>query len=75
MIDLRFSPYKVMSDATDNWLHRCPAPLDMAREGFFLKPLKVRLEGTTYVLVEGFMRYWAHVIALGNDPVDVLVRD
>ena len=74
-IDLQLSPYKTIDDATHNYLGYKPEPLDMAKGELYLKPLKVRREDTTYILVEGFMRYWAHVIALGNDPVDVLVRE
>lgn len=74
-IDLRLSPYKTIEDAMSNVLGRCPSPEVMASGYISLKPLKVRREGTTYVLVEGFMRYWAHVITLDNDPIDVLVRE
>jgi len=74
-LDLRLSPYKCVSDATSNVLGRCPHPLDMARDGTWLKPLKAWRRGTTYELCEGFMRYWAHVIANGDDPVEVLVRE
>ena len=74
-IDLWLSSYKTIDDATHNYLGRSPEPLDMAKGELYLKPLKVRHEGTNYVLVEGFMRYWAHVLALGNDPIDVLVRE
>lgn len=72
-IDLRHSPYKNVTEATHNYLGRCPAPLDMARDGTFLKPLKV--VGPDHILVEGFMRYWAWVLANDNKPVEVLVRE
>jgi len=74
-LDLVLSPYKTSADAVHNYLSRCPHPLDLARDGTWLKPLKAWRRGTIYELCEGFMRYWAHVIANGDDPVEVLVRE
>lgn len=60
----------------------CPSPLDLAaalEKGEKLKPIRVFFrpsEKLPYLLTEGRIRYWAHILALGpSAPIAALVRD
>jgi hypothetical protein len=75
--------YESIEEALANACHYSPSPAELAeslRRGETLKPIKVMVRGDLdageFVLVEGQVRFWAHVIAKGNDvPIRGYVRD
>lgn len=82
--DKRQRSYSTLAEALENRFRLTPAPAELAgqiRTGENLKPVKVLAgpgEGTTlrYEVIEGKLRYWAWVIAFGNDaPVPSIVAN
>jgi diketogulonate reductase-like aldo/keto reductase len=75
--------YESIEEALANACHYSPSPAELAESlcrGDTLKPIKVMVRGDSdqseFVLVEGQVRFWAHVIAKGNDvPIRGYVRD
>lgn len=76
--------YSTRSEAVENRLHFCPSPTSLARylraTPDVLKPVRARLstplDMNKYDLIEGRIRYWAWVIAFGeNFNIPVLVRE
>ncbi len=66
--------YETLDEALSNPCGYSPSPLELARSlemGDKLKPIKIILssnkeESNEYYLVEGQVRYWAHLIAFGR---------
>lgn len=72
-----------LEEALSNVMQFSPSPVELAEElakGATLKPVRVRMssnssDGDKYVLTEGRVRYWAHVIHYGLDAnVPALLR-
>lgn len=77
------SVYSSLSEALENKLELAPSPSELAKfllEGDPVKPVRViRIESNSgkqnYKLVEGRLRYWAFVIAFGDEhPIPALVN-
>jgi len=78
------SVYSSLSEALENKLELAPSPTELAKfllEGDPVKPVRViRVDATSggrnYKLVEGRLRYWAFVIAFGDEhPIPALVNE
>jgi len=75
--------YQTIQEALENKLGNVPSALSLSRSIIhenFVKPVRlVRLRdsqgGYEYDLVEGRIRYWAWVIAQGNEPIASYIRD
>lgn len=76
--------YKTLQEAEANPFNLVPSPSDLAdelRKGEEAKPVRVipsqsKLESKPYDLIEGRSRYWAWVIAFGEDkPIPVYLRN
>lgn len=71
--DASLKSYGTVQEAAENLFGHLPSPLDLAaqiRAGEVLKPIKVaRCSGAErpYRVVEGRIRYWAWVLAYGED--------
>tara|TARA_B100002052_G_C15817521_1_gene568938 strand:- start:172 stop:1290 length:1119 start_codon:yes stop_codon:yes gene_type:complete len=74
--------YTNIEQAKQNKMNMVPSPMKLAAEikmGVFLKPIRLKklsknIEGATYDLIEGRLRYWAWIIAFGWDkPIPSLV--
>lgn len=75
--------YKTLEEAMNNKLNFFPSPkmlsLDL-QEGDFLKPVKVRrlekkVGSFEYELLNGRIRYWAHVLAFsGKKPIPAIIE-
>ena len=62
--------YLTVSQAEENGLGFSPSPTELAEEILTyrdIKPVRVQLRGDTFYLVEGRIRYWAWVIAFGDN--------
>ena len=76
--------YETLDEALSNPCGYSPSPLELAASlemGDTLKPIKIimtsnKKESNEYYLVEGQVRYWAHLIAFGrNKPILALKRE
>jgi diketogulonate reductase-like aldo/keto reductase len=74
--------YTTRKEALENPLNFVPSPVELAekiKEGEFLKPVRLIQKDKTkneFDLVEGRIRYWAWVIAHGDDaPIPALVDE
>jgi hypothetical protein len=75
--------YQTISEAMENKLGLAPSPLELAdfmKAGDPVKPIRVgpsQMGGTrAFELVEGRLRFWAWVIAFGEDtPISAIVNE
>lgn len=81
-ITMRRGVYVDLKSAKENLSEYSPSPEELAaalRKGEKMKPVRVVTQTSTarpYLLVEGRIRFWAHVIAFGfTTPLQALVRD
>lgn len=79
---LRRGVYVDLESAKENLSGYSPSPEELAtalQKGEKMKPIRVVTQSSTarpYLLVEGRIRFWAHVIAFGfTTPLRALVRD
>lgn len=70
--------YETVAEALSNPCRYSPSPSELAatlEQGDTLKPIKVVESESGYSLVEGQVRYWAHVIAFGErKPIRACLR-
>ncbi len=73
--------YRTVEEAISNRFEASPSPWDLAqsiKQGEVLKAVRLMPASHKgkydYDLVEGAMRYWAHVIANENAPIKALIR-
>lgn len=81
-ITLRRGVYVDLKSAKENLSGYSPSPKELAialQRGEKMKPVRVTAQSSTkrpYLLAEGRIRFWAHVIAFGfKTPLEALVRD
>ena len=76
--------YKTLKEAYKNQLKLVPSPKELAEElkkNGFLKPIRLIKSQSPntkykYDLISGRVRYWAWVIAYGNNkPIPAYIRD
>lgn len=77
--------YQTLEEAKENKLHFVPSPTDLAKSimmGDCLKPVRLKrkqdnTDGYEYELVAGRIRYWAWVIAQGENskPIPAYIRE
>ena len=71
------SVYTTLEQAVENKLDFCPSPAELSEEVLRdsdIKPIRVQFRGGTPFLVEGRVRYWAWVLAHGDElPIPALV--
>jgi pyridoxine 4-dehydrogenase len=66
----KYTKITSLNDALTNKGHLSPSPKILAsrlREGYKVKPVKLKKIKNEYHIKEGRLRYWAHVIAFGWD--------
>lgn len=70
--------YKSKEEALENKNNLTPSPKILAQDflnGLHPKPIKVKLQGKKYILIEGRLKYWAWIIAFGyNKPIPSIVE-
>ena len=63
--------YENINDALSNKYNNNPSPIKLAefmkKNNEIIKPIKVKKFNDEYYLLEGNLRYWASVIAFGED--------
>jgi diketogulonate reductase-like aldo/keto reductase len=71
--------YSTAEEALQNKLNFSPSPYELAQElkkDNSIKPIKVMLENNEYSLIEGRLRYWAWVLAFGeNTPIIASINE
>jgi len=68
--------YRTLEEAKVNKMNLIPSPVALSlaiKED--IKPVRVVCDGDKYNLIEGRVRYWAWVLAYGDDPIPSYVRD
>ena len=76
--------YRTLNEAMENKLGFVPSPAELAehlKKGGFLKPVRLALadrapHGRRFDLIGGRIRYWAWIIAYGDEkPIPVYIRE
>jgi len=70
--------YKTLEEARDNKFNFCPSPMELSKslkQGNFLKPIRVRRNGSRYSVIGGRIKYWAWRIAFENKSIPSVVRE
>jgi len=71
--------YRNINDAINNSFNFCPSPSSLSKQiesGIPIKPVILKKNKDRYTLIDGPLRYWAWVIALGrNAPISAYVME
>ena len=77
--DKNYDKIRNINDAINNKYNFTPSPYDLSKKikkGEELKPIKVRKIKNRHYLIEGRLRFWAHVIAFGWDfKIEAVVKN
>jgi diketogulonate reductase-like aldo/keto reductase len=78
-LDPEYNKIKNIDDAISNRYNFSPSPIELAKKikkGVILKPIKIKKNSKKYHLVEGRLRFWAHVIAFGwNYKIVAIIKN
>lgn len=77
-VDRNYKKIASLDDAIQNKFGLSPSPIELSKKikkGENLKPIKIRKNRENYDLIEGRLRFWAHVIAFGwNHQVSAILK-